>query len=146
MKKILLIVAITLSTQVSLAASSPVPASMITADFQKNFTNAAEVQWHHAENFTRASFVLDGQYLNAYYSPEGELIAVMRNILSSQLPLNLLLDLKKKHGTMWISELFEVVNGSEHHYYVCLENADEKLVLKAKAHKSWKLFRKMAKA
>ena len=146
MKKILIIIAFASASQMSFAKELPELTSIASLSFQKEFSKATEVQWQHSETFTKASFILDGQALNAYYTPEGDLIAVMRNILSSQLPLNLLLDLRKKHGAMWITDLFEVVNGSEHHYYVCLENADEKIVLKAKAHKSWKPFRKFAKA
>ena len=83
--------------------------------------------------------------MNAYYTPDGELIAVIRNIISEQLPLKLLMELKKNYSHLWISELLEVVNGSDDQYYVTLENADETLILKAKAHKSWKLYKKIVK-
>ena len=113
MKKLLLIIAILFTTQASFAVDVPYLASTITKSFEKDFSRASEVQWNYSESYAKASFVLDDQLLNAYYTHDGELIAVIRNILSAQLPLNLLLDLKKKYGSMWISELFEVVSGTE---------------------------------
>jgi hypothetical protein len=73
------------------------------------------------------------------------LLAVTRNIVSEQLPLKLLMELKKNYSGYWISDLFEVVNGTDDDYYVTLENADEQIILKAKASKSWKLYKKVVK-
>jgi hypothetical protein len=84
--------------------------------------------------------------MNAYYTPDGELMAVTRNIVREQLPLKLLMELKQNYSTYWISDLFEVVNESGDHYYITLENGDETLILKAKAHKSWKLYQKTVKS
>jgi len=83
--------------------------------------------------------------MTAYYMPDGELLAVARNIVTEQLPLKLLLELKKDYGCFWVSDLFEVVKGSEDEYYITVEDADTKLVLKAKANKSWKVYKRTVK-
>ena len=145
MKKLALLIAIVMTIQLSFANDAPATTSSAIKSFDKRFYRATNVQWQHSEAFDKVSFVLDNRFMNAYYAPDGELIAVIRNISSDQLPLKLLLELKKKYSPMWISELFEVVNGSDDYYYVTLENADEKLVLKAKANKSWKLYKKIEK-
>jgi len=145
MKKLVLLIAIIVTTQLSFANNAPAGTSPVVKTFHKNFYRATEVEWQRSEAYEKASFLLDNQSMNAYYTPDGELIAVIRNIISDQLPLKLLLELKKNYSGLWISELFEVVNGSNDEYYITLENADEKLILKAKAHKSWKLYNKIVK-
>lgn len=115
--------------------------------FKKTFTNATEVSWSHVnEDLYRADFALNGQYASAFYDDKGELIATTRNVPSSQLPLLLQAELKTEYQDYWITDLFELTNGEGTQYYVTLENADEKLVLKAQPSKSWKTFQKGRKA
>ena len=143
MKKLVLLIAIVITSQLSFASDAP--ASSVATSFNRDFYKATDVQWQHSDSYDKVSFILDSQFMNAYYTPDGELIAVIRNIVSEQLPLKLLLELKKNYSGLWISNLFEVVNGSEDDYYITLENADEKLILKAKANKSWKVYKKIVK-
>jgi hypothetical protein len=131
--------------QFSFASDAPSVAASAISSFNSDFDRATDVQWQHSKSYEKASFLLDNRFMNAYYTPDGELIAVVRNIISEQLPLKLLLELKKNYAGFWISDLFEVVNGSDDQYYVTLENADEKLILKAKAHKSWKQYNRVIK-
>jgi|SRR5215203_6410319 len=145
MKKLLLLMAIVLTTQLSFASVVPFATSSVIRSFNRDFHRATDVQWQHSETYETVSFLLDNRSMNAYYTPDGELIAIVRNITSDQLPLKLLLELKKNYSGLWISELFEVVNGSNDEYYITLENADEKLILKAKPNKSWKVFQKIVK-
>ena len=143
MKKLVLLMLIVFSTELLFADDAT--SSSVMRSFNKDFSKATAVEWQHSEAFDQASFVLDNQYMNAYYTPDGELIAVMRNLISEELPLKLQLELKKNYSDLWISGLVEVVNGPDDQYYITLENADEKLILKAKANKSWKLYKKIVK-
>lgn len=143
MKKFFLLLLIVVTTQFSFANDAT--GTSVMSSFNKDFSRATDVQWQHAENYDMASFLLDSRYMNAYYAPDGELLAVVRNIVSLELPLKLLLDLKKNYGDMWISGLFEIVNGSDDEYCITLENADEQLILKAKTNKSWKVYKKIVK-
>jgi hypothetical protein len=145
MKKLLLVIAILFTTHLSFAAVTPSGTSSILTSFNRDFHKAAYAQWQHYEAYDKVSFLLDNRFMTAYYTLNGELIAVTRNIISEQLPLKLILELKKNYSNLWISELFEVVRGSVDQYYITLENANEKLILKAKAHKSWKLYQKIVK-
>ena len=144
MKKLVLLLAIVFATQLAFASDATTPSSA-SWSFKRDFHKATNVQWQYAETYVKASFVLDNQFMNAFYSPDGELMAVTRNILCEQLPLKLIMELKQNYSTYWISNLFEVVNESGDQYYITLENGDEILVLKAKAHKSWKLYQKTVK-
>jgi hypothetical protein len=94
------------------------------SSFKKDFTNAQDVKWESGKDFVKATFKINDQVMFAYYSQRGDLMAVTRNILSSQLPINLLTNLKKSYNTYWISDLFEVSSSTDASYYVTLQSSD----------------------
>ena len=101
----------------------------VTSSFYKDFSTAKEVQWQREAAYTKATFSMDDQIMFAYYNDNGELIGVVRNILSDKLPINLMSGLKKNYSNFWISDLFEMASDGQSNYYVTLETADETLVL-----------------
>lgn len=103
----------------------------VISSFQREFTNAKDVKWESSKEFAKATFSLNGQIMFAYYSEEGQLLAMTRNIQSSQLPINLLNNLKKDYNSFWITDLFEMASGNETAYYVTLESSDSMVVLKS---------------
>jgi hypothetical protein len=119
--------------------------SKVLESFNSYFKNATEVDWTVSQNFYKADFSLNGQYVAAYYDEAGQLVAITRNISSTQLPISLQANLKKGHEGFWISDLFEVANEQGTSYYVTLENADTKLVLKSSGS-SWTGFQKQRKS
>jgi hypothetical protein len=62
-----------------------------------------------------------------------------------QLPISLQTSLKKQCGDLWISDLFEVANDQGTSYYVTLENADTKIVLKSSGS-DWTTYQKQRKS
>lgn len=113
--------------------------------FKKDFTSAQDVKWEANKDFSKATFKINDQVMFAYYSQTGELMAVTRNILSSQLPINLLANLKKNFGAYWISDLFEISSSSDASYYVTLQNGDQTLVLKSNGITAWEVYKKEKK-
>jgi hypothetical protein len=113
--------------------------------FKKEFSTASDVNWQITKHYVKATFSLNSQVLFAYYSPEGERLAVMRNITSAQLPLTLFTSLKKSHADYWISDLFEVTSENEVAYYVTLENADQKITLRSWSSSGWEVYKKKEK-
>lgn len=113
--------------------------------FQKDFTNAKEVKWESGREFAKVTFTLNAQVLTAYYNVNGEMIAMTRNILSTQLPINLLTNLKKEYSSFWITDLFEMAADNTTTYYVTLEDADQVIVLKSDATGSWEVYKKERK-
>jgi hypothetical protein len=113
--------------------------------FKKDFATAHDISWEQKDNFLRATFTLNGQILTAYYSTNGDLQAVVRNIISDQLPLNLLTDLKKDYSDYWITDLFEMSTEGQTTYYVTVENSDKKIVLKSDNISSWDVYSKEKK-
>ena len=113
--------------------------------FNQSFKNATEVNWSVSNTYYKANFALDGQYVTAYYDVEGKMIAITRNISSFQLPITLQTNLKKNYQDFWISDLFEVTNEEGTSYYVTVENADTKIILKSNSQ-SWEKFQKQNKS
>jgi len=114
--------------------------------FKKEFAGATDAAWTVGTNFYKVEFSLNEQKLFAYYNTQGEFLAVTRNISSLQLPLALQTSLKKCYNSYWISDLFEVSNTDGTRYYVTLETADSKIVLKSADGSDWSIYQKSKKA
>lgn len=117
----------------------------IIKSFQKEFAGAQQVQWSTTKDYVRAIFTLNEQVVTAYYSPDGSLLGVSRNIVAGQLPISLFTDLKKNYTNYWISDLFEMATNNDNVYYVTLESSDHKLVLKSNGTNGWEVFKKERK-
>ena len=143
MKKIIIILAVAISSLTAFASEN-VNSNVLTS-FNKEFAGAKDVQWTTASNYYKASFVFNDQFVSAFYQLDGELIATSRNISSLELPINLQTSLKKKYSQYWISDLFEISNNEGTSYYITLDNADSKLVLKSSGNGKWDVFKKATK-
>jgi len=110
--------------------------------FKKDFSEAQNVKWESSRDFVKATFTLHDQVMFAFYSPTGELMAITRNIVSNNLPINLLSILKKNYSAYWISDLFEISSSSTASYFVTLQSADQTLVLKSDGGNGWSVYRK----
>ena len=146
MKKSILAIALFVITGISssFANTKDEVSGSITSSFRKDFATATGVQWETGRYFIKATFELGGHVTYAYYNASGELLAVTRNILSSQLPITQMVALNKNYGNYWITDLFELNADGQTTYYVTLENADGKIVLKSAAY-GWDTFRKEVK-
>lgn len=113
--------------------------------FKKEFSQAQEVKWENSRQYVKATFKLNDQLMVAYYSNTGELLGITRNLTTSQLPINLLADVKKNHKNAWITDLFEITANEETNYYITLEDADQTVVLKSLGSYGWTTFKKEKK-
>ena len=117
----------------------------ISTSFRQDFKSAEFISSEAHSKFTKLTFRVNDVVLSAFYAQNGKLIAVIRNILSSQLPINLMMDLKKSYSDYWISELFELNSDGQTCYYVSLENADTKLVLRSNSDNTWDIYQETDK-
>jgi hypothetical protein len=114
----------------------------VLTQFEKQFSQASEVVWVKSETYYKANFKFNEQYISAYFSSFGELIGITKNIRSTQLPIKLQTGLKKLNKDKWITELYEFSESDgTFYYYVTLQNADEKVVLRSEGA-SWNLYKK----
>ncbi len=114
--------------------------------FNQEFAQAKEVNWQKTNNFFRASFKMNDEIMTAYFTPDGELMGVIHNMLSNQLPINLQTSLKKEFDGYWISELFECAKPDSHSYFVTLNNADQVITLQSVDGTSWSVYSKTKKS
>ena len=113
--------------------------------FKKEFAQAKDVSWQKTGDMIRATFTLNERVLFAYYNQSGDLMAITRNITTDQLPIALQTLLRKNYPEYWVSDLFEMVSGGQTSYYITVENADHKVVLKSEDFGSWSTYRKEKK-
>jgi len=109
----------------------------VAAAFKHEFVQATEVSWQKTDNYFRAVFKLNDDILTAYFSPEGELMGVVRNLLSSELPINLQTSLKRDYAGYWITDLFEFAKKDTSGYFITLENADQRVTLQSSDGRIW---------
>lgn len=148
MKRLVLTLTIALSmiSFSSFAKFDPVVNPAALESFNSSFKNATEVNWTITATYAKADFAMNGQYVAAYYDITGKLIALTRNISSLQLPITLQASLKNSYENYWISDLFEVANDEGTSYYITVENADTKIVLKSSAGSDWTTYKKIRKS
>ncbi|MDO6433244.1 hypothetical protein Q4E93_21720 [Flavitalea sp. BT771] len=111
----------------------------IRVSFNKSFRGAQLMSTEAHAAFTKVMFKMNDVVMFAFYSKRGDLLAVTRNITSSQLPLGLLLSLKGDYKDYWITELFEFTGNEDSCYYVSLESADAKVTLRSNGD-SWEVY------
>jgi hypothetical protein len=117
----------------------------VTASFHKDFKKAELLTTEAGKNYTKLTFKMNEIVLSAFYSEEGQLLAVTRNIRSNQLPIKLLLQLKQDYANYWISELFELNADGTNAYYITLENADSSVILRSSGSDAWDVYTKKTK-
>jgi hypothetical protein len=146
MKKIVVTLAIAIS---SLGASAAPTAENVNKKvleaFQTEFATAREVEWSVGSGFYKATFIYNERYVFAYYNENGELMGMTGYISPLDLPLALQNSLKKNYENYWVSDLFEAVKNDETHYYITVENADTKVVLRSSGN-NWTTHSKVKKS
>ena len=115
-----------------------------TISFHKDFKKVEVMQTVAGKNFTKFTFKMNDVVLSAFYNENGQLLAITRNIQSSQLPLQLLMQIKKDYANYWISDLFEYNGDGSSNYYITLENADSQVILRSDGA-NWQTYDKKAK-
>jgi hypothetical protein len=146
-KKILaLAMMLTVAFTSTFAAKDDGISKYTVASFKKDFVSATNVSWQVQPVYTKVTFTYNDQVMFAYYSKENnELLAVVRNIPSTNLPIGLFTSLKKQYDGYWISSLFEIVKSDDTSYYITLEKSDETLVLEARGVNEWIVYKKIKK-
>ncbi len=128
-------------TATSPATGNPDINRFVLVSFNHQFASARDAKWETNKNFFKVSFQMDNEILFAYYSLEGDLLAISRYISPDQLPVQLLISLKKDYSGYWITDLFEIHINEDSSYYITLENESQKKVLKSVDSSSWNTFK-----
>lgn len=116
----------------------------IKTSFEKDFKHAEVMSTDASDAYTKITFKINGAIMFAFYNENGELLAVTHNIRSTELPINLMLQVKRNYANYWVSDLFEMDANGTTNYYITLENAGTKLTLRSNAG-SWETYSKITK-
>ena len=140
-KKLAIAVALLLTVGITSSFATPTDKTdVIKASFRKDFKKAELMGIEAGDSYNKLTFKMNDMVLYAFYTDNGELLAVTRNIRSTQLPIQLLLDLKRDYANYWITDLFEFNGDGTNSYYVTLENADTSITLRANSSENWQLY------
>jgi hypothetical protein len=144
MKRLFIALALMASTifTTSYAAGNNNASPLVMQAFQSTFHNAKNVSWEKVGVLNKATFTVGDQYHSAFFNNDGDLIAQTQNLLSTKLPKSLQASLKKEIAGRWVTDLFVVSIEGHDTYYVTLENADTKVMLKSAGAKKWSVYQK----
>jgi hypothetical protein len=112
----------------------------VRSSFNKEFNNAQIISCDVSGHLTKLTFKMNGLVLSAFYSDNGDLLTVTRNVLTTQLPLSLMLQARRDYKDYWVTDLFEITGKKDSAYYLTLENASAKIVLKSVDNSTWEIF------
>ncbi|HEV3325716.1 MAG TPA: hypothetical protein VG052_08915 [Puia sp.] len=135
---------LTLGVGSSFASNTNNGGDNVNAWLHKDFRQAELLDTKTSSDYTRFTFKMGSMILTAFYSNKGELLAVTHNIQSTQLPLQLLMQVKRNYSSYWISDLFEYSANGSTSYFLTLENADNKITLRSNEG-DWETYNKTTK-
>lgn len=98
-------------------------------NFELNFEGAKNVNWTVRESFVKASFILAGEQVEAFFSTEGELIGTARKVQYDALPVKALKKIESKHPEAKVLESIEYDHEGDRNYFVSLEDKGKKHIL-----------------
>jgi hypothetical protein len=117
----------------------------VTTSFRKDFKKAELMSAETGKVYTKLTFKMNDMVMFAYYNTGGQLIAVVRNIKSNQLPIQLMLKARQTYADFWISDLFEMNADGSSCYYITLEDANNRVTLRSADATNWEVYSKKTK-
>ncbi|SJZ33146.1 hypothetical protein [Sediminibacterium ginsengisoli] len=141
MKKLFLavLVAATLGTS-AFAADANKVSYKVKMSFESQFSDAKDITWNVTEMYTRFTFTLNDEKVEAFYSPSGESIGVSRAVEFKKLPLNAVQKIKKNYSDYTVKETIEFDRDGDREFFVSLTKGDTKKILKVSVYGSVSLY------
>lgn len=144
MKKLLIILGIAASSFTY--ANEPVSRKVMDA-FATDFAKVNAVQWQslEASGLYQATFLYNGEELNAFYNEEGEMVGTSRYIKKSQLPLMIQKEIAAKYDAHFITTIIERNLNGATTYFVTIDSNKNALMLQANATGELSVYKKIKK-
>ncbi len=141
MKKLLLAVLIAVAAGTSaFAADASKVSYKVKTSFEAQFYGAKDVSWNVTPDYTRFVFTLADEKIEAFYNSDGEQIGVSRKIEFKGLPLAAIQKIQKNYADYTVKETIEFDQNGDKHYYVSLENGNQKKVLEVSLYGNVSVF------
>ena len=140
-----LFTALMLLSSLTFATDGTKPSEQLLKEFNRSFSQSAEVEWTQVGDYYKVTFLMEGKYLTAYFDALNNVESISRNISTNMLPIILQTNLKEKLSeSVWISDCFELFGQNGTEYYVVIENADEKIFYQSN-QAQWDVFKRVEK-
>jgi hypothetical protein len=133
MKKIILSLSLLLSAGLSavFAATDPNPDEQVLNLFKKEFTAAENVVWSRQGDYDKATFLLAGYRVVAWFNPQTtQLEGSIREIFFDQLPLTVMTAVDRRFPEAEISNVKEITNSDGTSYRIRLDAKNKKYTIK----------------
>ena len=133
MKKIILSLSLLLSAGLStvFAAADPNPDQQVLNLFKKEFTAAENVIWSRQGDYDKATFLLAGRRVVAWFNPQTtQLEGSIREVFFDQLPLSVMTAVDRRFPEAEISNIKEINNSEGTSYRILLDSKDKKYSVK----------------
>ena len=98
--------------------------------FKQEFAGAEHVSWSRQDNYQKATFVLAGHRVIAYFNEYNELAGCIRDIFYDQLPIAVMKAADKKFPGADMQEVREITNSDGTSYLVSVNANNKKFKVK----------------
>jgi hypothetical protein len=113
---------------------------LVSNSFKEDFSHAEILDCEVSRNIAKVTFMSNDLIMHAFYATNGDLLGVTRDILTSELPMDLLFKFRQDYKDFWVTDLFEVTCKGESTYFITLENAGTQIVLKSTDDSNWETY------
>jgi len=130
MKKIFIAAIMAIAVSASAFAAPSTVSAKIKSRFSTEFATATNVEWKTTDTYAKASFVLNGEKVEAFYDVQGEKIGTSKAIAFTSLSKATQQSISKKFAGYNVKETINFTDAEEVcKQYVSLENDKSKVVL-----------------
>ena len=121
------------------------PGVLVLNEFKKEFSAAENVTWSKQDEFDKATFVLAGRRVVAYFNNTGQLEGCVRDLFFDQLPLAVMTAVDKRYGSAGVLDVREVTNSEGTSYRLTIETKTRKLRVKVTSDGNLNVLEKIKK-
>jgi len=114
----------------SFAAEGNKVSFTVQNNFSSQFKHISDVEWKSTDNYTKATFVLNGVRTEALYDEEGEFIGTNQAITLEELPVKAKRAFAKKYDGYTVKQAIRFEGSQEDAYYISAESDKGTVVLK----------------
>lgn len=132
MKQLFIMALIVIATVPGAFAGPKTISTKVNEHFAAAFKNAKNVAWKTTDKFDKASFVLGGEKIQAFYDAEGELLGTSKTMAFDKLPKSALqiITTRYTYPGYQLQDCIEFVKTTnEKNYYVSLSNKNVTVIL-----------------
>lgn len=148
MKQLFIMALLAIATGTSAFAGPNTISAKVNEHFSASFKNAKNVNWKTDNKFDKASFVIDGKKVQAFYDEFGDLIGTSKTYDFDKLPKSAIetITTKYTYPDYQLKDCIEFVSGgNETNYYISMARKNETVVLEITTGGMVSVFAKMKK-